>query len=99
AIGPDGPVAVVVSADDPGVEITATSSTGRIPTGQIDLTDVTVDADHVLDGGVTAIHDIADRLTLAICAEQSGIVSRALELTAEYAREREQFGRAIGSFQ
>ncbi|WAC56891.1 acyl-CoA dehydrogenase family protein [Gordonia sp. SL306] len=99
AIGPDGPVAVVVPADDPGVEITATSSTGRIPTGQIDLTDVTVDADRVLDGGVTAIHDIADRLTMAICAEQSGIVSRALELTAEYAREREQFGRAIGSFQ
>ncbi|MYR08422.1 acyl-CoA dehydrogenase [Gordonia sp. SID5947] len=99
AIGPDGPVAVVVPADDPGVQVTATASTGKIPTGQIDFTDVTVGPERILDGGVTAVHDVADRLTLAICAEQSGIVSRALELTAEYAREREQFGRAIGSFQ
>ncbi|AZG47915.1 acyl-CoA dehydrogenase family protein [Gordonia insulae] len=99
ASGPDGPVAVVVAADAPGVQITGTASTGRIPTGQVDFTDVTVEADRVLEGGVAAVDDIADRLTLAICAEQSGILSRALELTAEYAREREQFGRAIGSFQ
>ena len=30
---------------------------------------------------------------------QAGVLSRALELTTEYARSREQFGRPIGSFQ
>ncbi|MFW0785901.1 acyl-CoA dehydrogenase family protein [Gordonia sp. CPCC 206044] len=99
ASGPDGPVAVVVRADDPGVRVTATPTTGRIPTAQLDLSDVPIDADRILGGGLTAVVELADRMTLAICAEQAGIVSRALELTAEYAREREQFGRQIGSFQ
>ena len=99
ATGPDGPIAVVVPADAPGVRITGTSSTGKTPVSEVELADVMVDADQVLVGGAAAVRDVAERFTLAICAEQSGVVSRALELTADYAREREQFGRAIGSFQ
>ena len=37
--------------------------------------------------------------TLGRSAFQLGVLERALELTAEYAREREQFDRPIGSFQ
>ncbi|MEE3853188.1 acyl-CoA dehydrogenase family protein [Gordonia sp. LSe1-13] len=99
AIGPDGPLAVVVRADDDGVSITPTQSTGKTPTAQVDFTDVTVDPDRILDGGAAAALDVADRISLAVSADQVGVVTRALELTAEYAREREQFGRAIGSFQ
>jgi acyl-CoA dehydrogenase len=39
------------------------------------------------------------RGTVGLCAMQAGVAGRALELTAEYARSREQFGRPIGSFQ
>ena len=39
------------------------------------------------------------RATVGLCAQQLGVVERALELTAEYARSRIQFGRPIGSFQ
>ncbi|MGV9858911.1 acyl-CoA dehydrogenase family protein [Gordonia sp. NPDC003425] len=99
AIGADGPVVVVVRTDADGVTVTPTTSTGLIPTAQVDFADVGIGGDDILDGGAAAVHDVVNRFTLAICAEQSGIVSRALELTAEYAREREQFGRAIGSFQ
>ena len=42
---------------------------------------------------------LADRATVGLCAEQAGVIERALELTAEYARTRERFGRPIGSFQ
>jgi 3-oxocholest-4-en-26-oyl-CoA dehydrogenase beta subunit len=39
------------------------------------------------------------RATVGSCAHQLGVLKRAVELTAEYARERQQFGRPIGSFQ
>ncbi|MGV9713084.1 acyl-CoA dehydrogenase family protein [Gordonia sp. NPDC003424] len=99
ALSADGPVVLIVPADASGVRIVTTTSTGLIPTAQVEFTDVAVDSDQILSGGTVAVHDLINRSTLAVCAEQSGIVSRALELTAEYAREREQFGRPIGSFQ
>lgn len=37
--------------------------------------------------------------TVGACAAQLGVAERALEMTAEYARTRVQFGRPIGSFQ
>ena len=36
------------------------------------------------------------RATVGLCALQAGVIERALELTAEYARSRVQFGRPIG---
>ncbi|WP_181771126.1 acyl-CoA dehydrogenase family protein [Amycolatopsis pittospori] len=39
------------------------------------------------------------RGTIGVCAQQLGVVERALELTAAYARERKQFDHLIGSFQ
>jgi 3-oxocholest-4-en-26-oyl-CoA dehydrogenase beta subunit len=35
----------------------------------------------------------------AMCAEMVGAAQRVLDMTVQYATEREQFGRAIGSFQ
>jgi len=37
--------------------------------------------------------------TAALCVETVGVAQRALELSVEYARERMQFGKPIGSFQ
>ena len=39
------------------------------------------------------------RVTLGTCAYQVGVLEEALRVTAEYARERVQFGKPIGSFQ
>ncbi len=47
-----------------------------------------------------AIHEwLQQRLVLAASALELGIVKGALELTAAYAKTREQFGRPIGTFQ
>jgi alkylation response protein AidB-like acyl-CoA dehydrogenase len=40
-----------------------------------------------------------DRLAVAIAAELTGIAERAMEMAVDYARERQQFGRPIGSYQ
>src|ERR1700744_2797642 len=42
---------------------------------------------------------IADTAAVLLAAEQIGAAERCLELTVEYAKDRVQFGRPIGSFQ
>ena len=40
-----------------------------------------------------------DRIAVALAAELTGVAQRALEMSVEYARERKQFGRPVGSYQ
>jgi hypothetical protein len=40
-----------------------------------------------------------DRGALAVAAQQVGLAQRMIEIAAEYAKQREQFGKPIGSFQ
>lgn len=42
---------------------------------------------------------LADKAAVLLAAEQMGAAERCLELTVEYAKDRVQFGRPIGSFQ
>ncbi|GAB3572120.1 acyl-CoA dehydrogenase family protein [Amycolatopsis endophytica] len=42
---------------------------------------------------------LLEHTTVGVCAQQLGILESALHRTAEYARQREQFGHAIGAFQ
>lgn len=63
------------------------------------MADVAIDAParQVADAGVVAsAHDLA---IVALAGEQAGGARRMHAMTVEYARERHQFGRAIGSFQ
>jgi alkylation response protein AidB-like acyl-CoA dehydrogenase len=40
-----------------------------------------------------------DRVMVAVSAELTGVAQRAMEMAVEHAKEREQFGRPIGSYQ
>jgi alkylation response protein AidB-like acyl-CoA dehydrogenase len=40
-----------------------------------------------------------DRIATALSAETVGVAQKAMEMAVEYARDRKQFGRAIGSYQ
>ena len=47
----------------------------------------------------SAIERAIDEATVAVCAEAVGVMQTALDLTVTYAGQRQQFGKAIGSFQ
>ncbi|WP_143965782.1 acyl-CoA dehydrogenase family protein [Gordonia zhaorongruii] len=96
AAGPDGPVAAVVDAAADGIEITDTPVTGLTPVHTVTFADAPAE---LLAGGAETVRLARELLRLGVAADQAGVVSGALEATAEYAREREQFGRPIGSFQ
>jgi 3-oxocholest-4-en-26-oyl-CoA dehydrogenase beta subunit len=88
----------VVTAADPGVSVTSLNTTGHGSVGQLELQGADVDAGRII-GGSEVVSWLATRAALGRSAFQLGVLERALELTASYAREREQFDRPIGSFQ
>ncbi len=51
------------------------------------------------DQAVTLLGDLADRAALCAAAQLLGLSRRMLAMAADYAKERHQFGRPIGSFQ
>jgi 3-oxocholest-4-en-26-oyl-CoA dehydrogenase beta subunit len=99
---PHGAAVFLVTPDDPGVIVQPQQVTGGDGTALIELSGAVVPDDRVL-GGIAAGAEIIDwlvrRATVGLCALQLGVTERALELTAAYARSREQFGKPIGSFQ
>lgn len=88
----------LVTSADSGVSVTALLTTGKNSTGELDVSGTEVGADRVVGGG-DALAWLATHKTLGYSAYQLGVLERALELTADYARTREQFDRPIGSFQ
>jgi len=92
----------VVPADTTGVTMTRLSSLDLTR----DFVDVSFDGVHVPEDAVLTTGDprsFLDRLidvaaTLTV-AESVGAMSRLLELTVAYAKDRTAFGRPIGSFQ
>jgi len=107
----DGEVLVfLVEPSDHGVDIAVQELTDSADgngaegadAGRLVLDGVHVDDSRVL-GAPGRRGEVAGWLVargiVGLCAMQAGVVARALELTARYARDREQFGRPIGSFQ
>lgn len=69
---------------------------------EVKLDGVAVGADRVLGTpgqGWRLLDRVVDRGKVALCAEMCGGAQRVLDMSVEYAKVREQFGRPIGSFQ
>jgi acyl-CoA dehydrogenase len=94
----DGVLVFLVEPSDSGVSVEPQSLTDFGSAGRVVLDGVVLPPDRVLGGAEVAGWLVA-RATVGHCAAQAGVVERALELTAEYARTRVQFGRPIGAFQ
>src|SRR5437588_1693196 len=93
-----GVLVFLVEPSDAGVDVEPQQLTDFGSAGRVVLSGVTLGDDRVLAGDGVADWLVA-RATVGVCAVQSGVIERALELTAEYAKSRVAFGRPIGSFQ
>jgi alkylation response protein AidB-like acyl-CoA dehydrogenase len=87
-VGPDGGTVVEASAAE--VEPIETMDNTRR------FARVRADGGEPLDGDPAAG---MDRVAAALAAELTGVSQRAMEMAVEYARDRKQFGRPIGSYQ
>ena len=94
----DGPALFVVRPEDPGVRRDEQRITDGGTETTLALAGVELGDDRRVPGA-DVVHWLVARATVGLAAYQTGVLERVLELTADYAREREQFGRPIGSFQ
>jgi alkylation response protein AidB-like acyl-CoA dehydrogenase len=100
--GDDGVGAFVVSGDMLAISLIAALDASR-SIATVTLDDVSVSADRVL--GVpgpetaSALSRVVQEATVAIALECVGTAQQVFDISLEYAKEREQFGVPIGSFQ
>jgi len=82
-----------------GVTVTATPTVdGSRPEGTLSLSGAP--AQRIGSGDATdAVSEVVDRLNTAAVVDGVGAAACALEISIEYAKERQQFGVPIGSFQ
>ncbi|WP_329350463.1 acyl-CoA/acyl-ACP dehydrogenase [Streptomyces sp. NBC_01261] len=92
----------LVAGDAVGlVRVRQTSLDATRPQARLELRDVEAellgadDSPHVL----RELSAAGDTVAAVLAAEAVGAADRALERTVQYVKQREQFGRAIGSFQ
>ena len=92
----------LVDPEAEGVSLTSQRLTNREPVYELELSGVRVPEEDLLGGdvaaGARALGWLRDCALVGACAIQLGVSSRALEITTDYAKEREQFGAPIGSF-
>lgn len=98
----DGPTLFWVEGGAPGLTVRASPTFDGGRTADLLLDGVPVSSTQVIgrSGGALPLIDwLSDAAAVALCAEATGAMARMLEDTLEYARQRRQFGRPIGSFQ
>jgi len=103
AEGDDGITLLLVAREQPGVTVRLLQTMDQTrKLCEVRFDDVAVAGDQVLGPAGQAwplIESVADRARTALCAEMCGGAQKVLDISVEYAKVREQFGRPIGSFQ
>ncbi|MCZ4274610.1 acyl-CoA dehydrogenase family protein [Rhodococcoides yunnanense] len=90
--------AVLLKSTEPGVTVTTQQAVDNRSIGMVEFDSTAFDSSRTIESADLA-RWVRMRVTLGTCAYQVGVLEEALRVTAEYARERVQFGKPIGSFQ
>jgi alkylation response protein AidB-like acyl-CoA dehydrogenase len=92
----------VVEPSAPGVTRTRLATTTGLPEARLEFAGVRVGAADVVGdpaGGREVLDWLLPRAITGLCALMAGTCRQAVDLTAGYAVSRQQFGRAIATFQ
>jgi alkylation response protein AidB-like acyl-CoA dehydrogenase len=94
----NGAIADIVVAAD-GETLHRWSTFTATPVDAMDPTRPLARVEPQESSAIGADPGLADTAAILVAAEQIGAAARCLDLTVEYAKDRVQFGRPIGSFQ
>jgi len=100
--GADGITLFIVDAEAKGITCTPLLTLSGDKQFEVLFDKVEVSEESILGGldqGWSVIEKIWPKVITAKCAEMVGGARQALEITIDYAKEREQFGRPIGCLQ
>ena len=97
-----GPMLFIVNMKQPGIEVAVIPTITGETLCQVKFKNAMVSGDDVLGRAGDAenmVRQLLDKAALLKCAETSGACQAVLEMTIAYAKERQQFGKPIGTFQ
>jgi alkylation response protein AidB-like acyl-CoA dehydrogenase len=101
--GADGVSLFLLPKGTKGIEVTLLPTMDQTrKLCEVTCADVAVGADALLGAagsGWVPLSRVLDRATVALCAEMCGGAQKVLDMTVEYAKIRQAFGRPIGSYQ
>ncbi len=98
----DGITIFLVDAKSPGLSSTVLKSIAGDKLCEVVFNQVRVPKESILgelDRGWGEVKKIIERAAVIKCCETVGGIQQVLEMTIDYAKERKQFNRPIGSFQ
>jgi alkylation response protein AidB-like acyl-CoA dehydrogenase len=100
--GEAGITIFIVAAKSPGISYTVLKTIANDKLCEVVFDQVRVPKENILgqlNQGWSAVQKIIRRAAVAKCCEMVGCIQQALDMTIDYAKERKQFDRPIGSFQ
>jgi alkylation response protein AidB-like acyl-CoA dehydrogenase len=98
----DGISLFLVEAKRPGVNLTPIKTFAGDKQFEVTFEDVEVSKENILgelNQGGKHLKKVLQKAAVCKCAEMLGAAQKVLHMATEYAKEREQFGTAIGRFQ
>lgn len=98
----EGLTVFLVDTATAGIEVKAIPTISADGLCEVQFNHVEVSAAHIIgkvDEGYCAANDMLMYATALKSIEMTGVLSRAVDITADYVKERQQFNVPIGSFQ
>lgn len=97
--GDDGIALVIVDAKSKGISQTQLKTIAADKQAEVKFENVRVPKANVIAGGAALLKKVQRKATVLECAYLVGLAQMDFDISVQYAKDRIQFGRPIGSFQ